>query len=142
MVPGYRHEQGSAGGSLIPQYQKKQDDCFAASLASLLELPLALVPSYAKRDAAYQVASMQAWLRKLGLTYMEINLRARPRPKTGSPMLGVLTVEVPGCDYLHAVVAEYHDGKIKVVHDPARHNRLGKRVYFGWLMPLTVPKAA
>ncbi|MBA3777439.1 MAG: hypothetical protein H0X11_13560 [Betaproteobacteria bacterium] len=123
-----------------PVNQRKADDCFAACLASLLELPLAIVPSYAKRDAAYQVVRMQEWLRRLGLTYLEINLSQRPR--TGSPMLGVLTVEVPACEHLHAVVAEYHDGRIKVVHDPANHSRLGRRVYFGWLIPLTVPKAA
>lgn len=119
--------------------QRRSDDCFAACIASLLELPLPLVPAYASRGAAYQVRAMQAWLRPMGLTYLEIHIRERPL--SGAPLLGVLSVEVPQCDYLHAVVAEYHDGKTRVVHDPSsERGRLGRRVYFGWLMPLTVPK--
>lgn len=123
---------------MIPVEQRGDDDCFAACIASLLEAPIESVPNVGRCNPQRQLVLMQSWLRYRGLTYVEFDLRHQ-RPRTGAKLLGVLSAEVPGCDYLHAVVAEYRDGRSRVIHDPAGSCRLGKRVLFGWLTPIHAP---
>lgn len=122
-----------------PVFQQGYADCFAASIATILDLPLPVVPAFADRTFTGQAKAMGAWLKRLGLTYLEIPLPSRS--PSGATLLGVLTAEVPQCGTFHAVVASYRDGRVRVVHDPQPGGpRLGRKIAFGLLIPRAAPR--
>lgn len=94
-----------------------EGDCFAACLASILELPLGDVPNF-KGD--YWRVEFNEWLLPRGLAIYTVNLPegveiAAPNAKRYfMPGYTVLAAQSPRFDCLHAVVC--FNGEI--VHDP------------------------
>jgi hypothetical protein len=104
-----------------PTKQAKEDDCWSACLASLLEIPLELVPDfYHGNDNDEQVVATQKWLKKLGYTIIELPLVAGETPPWGPmkiPAWCILTVKSPRYGY-HAVVGRVKDHKVQIAFDP------------------------
>jgi hypothetical protein len=99
-------------------------NCFAACLASILEMPLAEVPNY-KSDQ--WVTEFNAWLKPRGLALLTITLpegienMSQDERRYFLPGYCILAAQSPRYDCLHAVVV--HDGEI--VHDPHPERHMG-----------------
>lgn len=104
-----------------PVFQPSDTDCFRACLATLLEIPIELVPRTPKRARARgQLMRYQRWLGKMGYTYIEIPLGKDGKPPWDVlevPANGILTIE--GRGMVHAVVAHVIDDEITISFDPA-----------------------
>jgi hypothetical protein len=109
---------------MIPVEQRylkpPEGDCFAACMASILELPLDGMPNFKGSDWFYK---WQEWLKPMNLTLLMINYNQEGQAPYGYSILGA---QSPRGDFLHAVVC--FDGEI--VHDPhpQREQGVGERV--------------
>ena len=97
-------------------------DCWAACLASLLELPLEIVPNFCAMDHAEGDwwDATQAWLVSRGMVGIEINVRDRP---TGylmpmPPTYCIVSGKSPRGDYGHSVIGLVNGPNIEIAHDP------------------------
>jgi hypothetical protein len=85
-------------------YSPVSGNCFAASVASVLELPLAAVPNF-EDDRQYNDSDWfgrwNEWLALLNLTFVGWDAQADWKPKGYS----ILTCRPPGARSLHAIVA-------------------------------------
>ena len=92
-----------------PDFGESVGNCFAACIASILEIPLDDVPNFC--NSQEWVADLRAWLRPWGLYYLDVRI-----PKKDADLLDgyhVISGTSPrGCQ--HSVVG-YHG---KMVHDP------------------------
>ncbi len=104
-----------------PTKQAKEDDCWSACLASLLEIPLELVPDfYQGRNCDQQIEATQKWLKKLGFTLIDLPLVAGEKPPwtvLKVPAWCILTVKSPRYGY-HAVIGRVKDHKVQIAFDP------------------------
>ena len=97
----------------------EQGNCFAACIASILELPISSVPNFCLYHDWFQ--RVNEFLEPLGLCYIEVDISA------SGLMYGllnnnnfyVLSGKSPNYDCLHAVVAQ---GDV-IVHDPHPDNK-------------------
>ncbi len=130
--------------------QVSDNDCLSASIASLLDLPLAVVPVWHGRGRGGdgQRRQAQRWLAKLGWNLIEIpvNPKAKIWPwcsvSIATPcILGVKSTK----QYGHAVVGTFKDGGCRVVFDPApEHLRLDEYIITSviFLIPAIPPGTA
>ncbi len=106
--------------------QEHADDCLCACLASLLDLPLGVVPNYAKRDGPGQLAATQKWLRRIGWTLLEValprNKRKRlPLAKMSVPAYCIVGARPRRLGWGHAVIGELGPKGLRILHDPSPH---------------------
>lgn len=102
---------------MIGIYQDLPNNCFAACLASILELPLNQVPNFVVEHGESWLLELLTWLRPMNLAvaYLEFNPSL---PLPGG--YAILTVQGgPTPEENHALVA--FDGK--VVWNPAKHSK-------------------
>lgn len=90
-----------------------EGNCFAACVASLLELPLDEVPNFCA-IASNWFAEFNLWLRERGLYALALDLSNEWRPEGLHILSGPSPRGAGGEDELHSVVANGRD----VVHDP------------------------
>lgn len=94
-------------------------NCFAACVASILDLPLSEVPNFSVAGEKWWALSSAAWLGSRGLQYCGCLLPEEsdrlPPPETPC-ILGVPSTLHPGA--LHAVVGVRCNGEWRVIHDP------------------------
>ncbi len=105
-------------------------NCFAACVASILELPVGAVPNFCDAEGDWLMAANQ-WFSKYGLAILDVDL-----PEDGSlrginalvhGMPVIISGKSPRGDFDHAVVGEYRrldDGRhqLAYVHDPHPSN--------------------
>lgn len=104
-------------------------NCFAACVASLLELPLEQVPNYLEPHGVW-FENWQKWLSERNLTLYCWTASYTPKGYS------VLNAKSPRGDFHHSVVAL--DGEVVWDPHPDRHMGLGERVeyvVFGILDP-------
>ena len=128
-----------------PIRQRSETDCLCACIASLLEIPLALVPDYSSRPTGDdQTKATQRWLRKLGYTLVEVEAQYKkrrlclPMALNAVPVYAIASLIVNEHEgWGHAVVVRVHK-RIQWVHDPAGGTRkdYGRYIRFGFLVPL------
>lgn len=104
-------------------------DCIRACIASIFELELEEVPDFISRatliehkgiyPAWYQL--MQDWLFERGCAAVEVKLNGKQLAPTPHPI--VVMVYGPSKAGMHAIVAEFEDGRIRPIHDPAGPDR-------------------
>ena len=127
-----------------PVRQVSDNDCFCACIASLLEVPLPLVPVCADGTIDYQIRQTQKWLAVLGYTFIDIPVHckkgkpAMPCTRSQAPVYAIATLAVPGRTNSHAVVVKINARRIAFIHDPAGNDRsdYGKLLAIGFLVPL------
>jgi len=93
-------------------------NCFAACVASILELPLHTVPNFCNTSDPWWPA-FQQWLAQRGLTAVEIHNKRRSglRPVTpGVPV--VITGPSSRGSWQHSVVGIACDEGFEFIHDP------------------------
>lgn len=90
-------------------------NCFAACVASVLEVPLADVPNFCEGDTTDWFEKLRDWLRPRGFYAFGMKLSGRPgEPEGWYPEgLHIAGGRSPRHDCLHAVVARGSE-----VHDP------------------------
>ena len=94
-------------------------NCFAACVASLMDLPLDAVPNFSVADEDWWFKSYIGWVAERGFQGMGARLpeEADRLPPTGYYcILGIQSPNFPGA--LHAVIGERTEGGWKIVHDP------------------------
>ncbi len=115
-------------------------NCFQAVIASMLELPLECVPHFCEgaEDSSWWGPFMR-WLQTRSFSAVELDMKLSP---DWCPNEGQLCWLV-GCsprnkDWKHAVVGEFRDGALRVVHDPhsSRDGIAGAVQNVGMLVPL------
>lgn len=119
----------------------EQGNCFAACVASILEMPLDEVPNFCAVEHDW-FGAFQRWLHERGLCALDINIEGQvgilsPMP----PMWMILSGPGPR-GLLHAVVwrGNGSDGW-KIVHDPYPNGRgIGHIQAITLLMPLDVAR--
>jgi len=106
---------------MTPVMQVRDNDCFAACIASLLELPLGAVPNHPASGYLGQIEKMQRWLRRLGWNYIEMRADSGRMPWVvmGAPAHVILGVRIRKCGNLHAMIGVATRRQIRVVHDPS-----------------------
>lgn len=127
-----------------PVMQRGADDCMAACIASLLCIPLPLVPAYAPGDGEAQVMSATRWLKRLGYTLINLSVRNETIPFSpiAGSVLAVATVDVPRCPRDHAIIVRLRRVKSgtrhDMIHDPAGGKRsdYGRLKALGFLVPV------
>lgn len=117
------------------EFEEPSGNCFAACIASLLELPLEDVPNFCDSDNWRE--RLAAWLRSHGLFYLDVTLQEGAEPLDSEWGYHVISGDGPrGCR--HSVVGLAG----VVVHDPhPKGGPLGpaNREY-GLLIPLDPAK--
>ncbi len=105
--------------------QTGPDDCFAACIAALLEVPRAEVPRFTSKSGEAQTASAARWLaRKHGMTLATIFVPpglklADVLANHAVPARFIAVVPVGGGEW-HAVVAGAFPGeRLRILHDPS-----------------------
>lgn len=145
-------------------FDDKHGDCFAACIASILDLPLDAVPNFrsiqANSETYDMVRGADEWLREnYGLRFITIEMyEPKGRPKCDIPILNrlffknsdelvILSGESPrknadGSTKYHCVVAKADCWGFEIVHDPHpdRTGIVGQPYGVKWIVP--VPKAA
>lgn len=131
---------------MIPVFQRticrSTGDCFSACLASLLHLPLEVVPNFNLGRPGYQDIDIQAWLRDRGFSMLKVHYPEQTTERgivldyfhaTGAYFIGsVPSQKFPGGR--HAVVCQFqkdqndespHAGTYNraIVHDPNPGNQ-------------------
>lgn len=93
-------------------------NCFAACVASLLDLPLSDVPNFAVAGEDWWFKSFVAWVGSRGLQACGARLpeEASRVPLETPCILGVPSTLLPGA--LHAVVGVATDKGWRILHDP------------------------
>jgi hypothetical protein len=124
--------------------QVGDEDCLAASLASLLDLPLGVVPVFRRsKDGHSQMRCTQRWLANLGYTLVEIRLTGKRAPwRVMSVPVPCIVVVKSTATYDHACVGTVSRAGISITHDPARTDmRLDKyeTVAVMFLAPVAKP---
>lgn len=128
-----------------PVYQQNDNDCLPACIASLLELPLELVPNFYHLSADKQTAMTQKWLQKIGWTLLDIPLDrsgAVPWRIMAAPCYGILSIEYRATG-LHAVVCIVDGTDYEIVFDPAPDSLLGTDYsprFLSFLVPAIKPE--
>jgi len=92
-------------------------NCFSASVASLLELPIDEVPSFCA-DAEHWPHNFEAWVRQRGYSFFDLHLWSDPEWHPAEGQLCELAGRSPRGEFDHSVVGQYTDGKYQIVHDP------------------------
>jgi len=100
---------------MIPVDQRKSDDCYAACLASILEVPYEEVPDLSGYGVSHDpnggwVKVIRDWLGGYGLAVIQFEHTT----DTVLPGWQVMIGKSPHCGWNHAVVA--YEGEM--VHDP------------------------
>lgn len=98
------------------------DDCLAAALASLLDLPLGVVPVFSKtKDGDGQLRCTQRWLERIGYTLVNIPIKGRRSPwrvmEVATPCIVVVKSTT---SHDHAVLGSISRDGINIIHDPAQ----------------------
>lgn len=106
-------------------------DCFRACVASILEMPIVVVPHFCDTSEANWLAGLLRWLKPQGLYPVYVTPWERVQKDLGSPIaghciLGVRTdppTSAKHPEWLHAVVGEAvinpdNTVNFTVVHDP------------------------
>ncbi len=105
-----------------PVIQRGSNDCLAASIASLLEIPLELVPVFpGAKTAESQLSCTNKWLSKLGYCLVEVKVDRSGQlnfREQHIPIHCIVTMSVPGSNYDHAVVGKLHKDSLEVIFDP------------------------
>ncbi len=104
--------------------QVGNQDCMAACIASLLDLPLGVVPVFERaKNGEDQLRLSQKWLAKVGYSLLEIPLKRGSTRSVWRAMavptpciLGVAT----GKAWDHAIVGKIDSVGIHALHDPDR----------------------
>jgi hypothetical protein len=106
-------------------HQSGPDDCFAACIASLLELPRDAVPTFTSRSGEAQTASAARWLeRKHGMTLATIFVPdglklADVLANHAVPTRFIAVVPVGGGEWHACVCGAYPGERLRVLHDPS-----------------------
>lgn len=101
------------------EFGDKNGNCFPACLATLLELPVEAVPNFCKGDPEDWYAHVQAWLRPMGYSAVDLRLWVKGsdwRPNPGQ--LCILSGKSPRGDFDHSVVGIFANPHFRVLHDP------------------------
>jgi hypothetical protein len=129
---------------VIPIRQRYRNDCLPACLASLLEVPLPLVPNYARLAGPEQWRRTLDWLGRLGLTAIDVPIRKGRSPTQSlRPVFAIATVAIPSeKKWVHAIVVRVGRSDIEWVHDPAGNERSAywRMLSLTFLVPID-PKA-
>lgn len=118
---------------IIPVDQVTERDCFAACLASILELPLASIPDSA-RGPGWDKDATNRWAAFIGLSLVEVRLDLPEAAfwPVASGTLCILVGKSPRRDVRHAVVGRFNifGGRygFEILHDPhaSRANFVGE----------------
>lgn len=106
------------------RFGEGEGNCFAACLATILDLPLEAVP---EMSCPEQFEIMLAWLWQRGQTAVEVNFRPRARfPEVFKGFglkgtgLAIASGKSPRGDYDHAVViaVDHNIQQVQFIHDP------------------------
>lgn len=101
-------------------FHEHTGNCWAACLASILEIPLEEVPDL-RGDGQFK--NTETWLQTLGYSIMEIVLPKRLNLRDGQSLglIGsgcvMLCGKSPRGEFDHAIVSDFREGKIHL-HDP------------------------
>ncbi len=118
------------------------DDCLAASIASLLDLPLAVVPVFPRaKDGDAQLRCCQKWLAKLGWTLLEIPIRSKRNiwREMAIPTPCILGVKSVTGSHDHAVVGRIDKNGIHALHDPDRAELIQYKLISVMLLVPAIP---
>lgn len=96
------------------KFGDKSGNCFAACVASILELPLETVPNVCVLGDDW-FDSFIFWCGTIGYSYVELVIEHR---KMSDGQYCVVVGKSPRGDFKHCVVGRFEDGEIEVVHDP------------------------
>lgn len=122
---------------MIPISQGKTRNCLSCCVASLLEIPVSLVPDFGKyRSGSTQDAALSAWLiDHYGLAYLE--MPAATAMRAAIPAVGIVSVRYSR-KFWHAVVGRALRDRIEILHDPdhSEEARPGDLTHIGYLIPL------
>ncbi len=103
--------------------QVTQSDCFAASLASLLDLPLGLVPVRGVGDAEKQLVFYQRWLSRIGWTLLEVPMQGKRNKWLKMSISTPVIIGVDGeGEYGHAITGRVDAEGVHALHDPGRND--------------------
>ncbi len=107
-----------------PVKQTTEDNCLPACLASLLGVPIQIIPNHSNKPYLKQVEATQRWLRKLGhsLLYVPINGNWRKRKTWRTmavPAWCIVGILIKNTGNGHVMVGRVDRNGIKVVHDPS-----------------------
>ncbi len=99
--------------------QRTKSDCLSAAIASLLDLPLGVVPVRGVGDAGKQLAFFQRWLAKIGWTLLEVPMQGK---KNKWLSMTISTPVILGAEgdggHGHAVVGRVDSKGVHALFDP------------------------
>ncbi len=109
-----------------PVKQITTDTCFPACLATLLDLPIGIVPNYAHKHWPHQIACTQRWLRKMdkSLLYVPVCGDWKKRgtfEHMNVPVPCIVGAKIKRSSDGHVMVGTVDKHGIKVTHDPAHY---------------------
>ncbi len=109
-----------------PVKQTTSNTCFPACLASLLEIPVGIVPNYVHKHWPDQIASTQRWLSKIGKTLLYLPLKKGWQQRetflhTNIAMRCIVGVRVKGTLEGHVMIGRINKRKLCITHDPAHY---------------------
>lgn len=111
-------------------------NCFAACVASILELPIEEVPNFCEGWDEEWFDKYQEWLRPHGFSVVMLVAWSEWKPNPGQ--LCTMGGKSPRGDFDHCVVGEWTGEEWRVVHDPhpSRAGLDGKAKRVEFLIPL------
>lgn len=103
--------------------QQSHDDCLASCLASLLDLPLSVVPVFKRaKDGDHQLHLSQKWLSGLGYTLLDIPMGRKSKRSKWKRMAvatpAILIVKSTK-HFNHAIIGTIDSGGINIIFDPS-----------------------
>jgi hypothetical protein len=102
--------------------QSTDSNCLSACLASMLDLPLGVVPQFTLADSKKQLAQAQRWLARIGYTLLEVPVRKNGRG--GWKGMAIETPCIVGVQsdngYGHALLGTVGPLGVKIIFDPAK----------------------
>ncbi len=111
---------------MIPVKQPTTETCFPACLATLLDLPIGIIPNYVHKHWPEQVASTQRWLSKMGKTLLYIPIKRGWQKRetwlsANVPMSCIVGVKIRGTSEGHVMVGRINKRNLRITHDPAHY---------------------
>jgi len=111
-------------------------NCFAACVASILELPIEEVPNFCEGWDQEWFTGFLDWLATREFSAVELWVTSdwKPNPR----QVCILSGKSPRGDFDHAVVGEWTGEEFRVTHDPhpSRNGLKGKILQAAYFIPL------
>ena len=121
-------------------FEDGKGNCLAACVASILELPIEVVPNFAEHGF---LDGVRAWLKQLGFELVRVYPTGEASIFANAPAI-VAGWSPRGGGKQHAVVGRSDSGGLEVLHDPhpSRAGIIGEPIVFAWIVNASIQSAS